>query len=92
MAQYPESYENRYVTFLDILGFQEHVEASLSADGAGSLHKLMWTAGMTEAADSGKPIVVAEPDSPAATEFKKFAERVKVAVGGKKVALPVVSG
>ncbi len=49
-------------------------------------------AGMTEAADSGKPIVVAEPDSPAATEFKKFAERVKVAVGGKKVALPVVSG
>lgn len=49
-------------------------------------------AGMTEAADSGKPIIVAEPDSPAATEFKKFAERVKVAVGGKKVVLPVVSG
>ena len=49
-------------------------------------------AGMTEAADSGKPIVVAEPESPAAMEFKKFAERVKVAVGGRKIALPVIRG
>ncbi len=49
-------------------------------------------AGMTEHADEGKPIVIAEPESPAATVFREIAKVVRSKVAGKGVSLPVITG
>jgi len=48
-------------------------------------------AGMADAADDGKPIVVAEPDSPAGAAFRGIADQVTAQVKGKGVRLPIVS-
>ena len=50
----PESYDRRYVAFLDILGFAEHVRISnVNPARAEVLHRLMWSAGITEEVGGG---------------------------------------
>lgn len=49
-------------------------------------------AGMTALADRGEPVVVSQPDSPAAVALKELAARVKSKAVGRKIELPVVSG
>jgi ATP-binding protein involved in chromosome partitioning len=49
-------------------------------------------AGMTEHADEGKPIVIAEPESPASMVFQEIAKVVRSKVAGKGVSLPVITG
>ena len=49
-------------------------------------------AGMTELADEGKPIMVAEPESAAATAFQPIIEGVRSRIGGKSVRLPIITG
>ncbi len=48
--------------------------------------------GMTELADQGQPIVVAEPSSPAARILGEIAEALHEKVGGKTFALPILRG
>jgi ATP-binding protein involved in chromosome partitioning len=48
-------------------------------------------AGMTELADAGNPIVVGEPDSPAAQAFQAVVAEVREKIGGKSVKLPVIT-
>lgn len=47
--------------------------------------------GLAERADAGEPIVVAEPDSPAARELLGIAERFHRQAGARSLALPVIS-
>ncbi len=47
---------------------------------------------MADLADEGKPIVLAEPDSPAAKALTQVAKEVEAKVGGKKVRLPILTG
>ncbi len=47
-------------------------------------------AGMTDLADEGQPIVIGEPESPAAKAFQEMVREVRKKVGGKSVKLPVV--
>ena len=49
-------------------------------------------AGMTEFADDGKPIVVAEPESPAAVAIWEIVQVVRSKIGGKSVSLPIITG
>ena len=49
-------------------------------------------AGMTEHADQGKPIVIAEPESPAAVVLQDIAKVLRSKVAGKGVSLPVITG
>lgn len=48
-------------------------------------------AGMTASADSGAPVVIAEPESPAATALMSIAGTVREQAGRKKISLPVIS-
>jgi ATP-binding protein involved in chromosome partitioning len=47
---------------------------------------------MADLADQGQPIVLAEPDSPAAKALAGMAKEVEGKVGGKKVRLPILTG
>mgnify|MGYP000290944919 CR=1 FL=1 len=47
-------------------------------------------AGMTALADEGQPIVIGEPESPAAKAFQEMVREVRKKVQGKRVKLPVV--
>lgn len=49
-------------------------------------------AGMTDLADKGEPVVVAEPDSPAAKALAEAARAIVARAGGKSVSLPIVTG
>lgn len=49
-------------------------------------------AGMAELADRGKPIVVAEPESPAAIALNGIVDKMLSAVKAKSVALPIMRG
>ena len=49
-------------------------------------------AGMTDLADDGKPIVVAEPESPAAVAISQIVQVVRSKTGGKSVSLPIITG
>lgn len=56
------------------------------------LGKIPLQARMADLADTGKPIVIAEPDSPAARALADIVGRVIEVVGTKSVALPVLTG
>ncbi len=56
------------------------------------LGKVPLQARMADLADDGKPIVLAEPDSPAAKALAQMAKEVEAKVGGKKVRLPILTG
>ncbi len=45
---------------------------------------------VAEHADAGRPIVVAEPESPAAQRLREVAESLHQKVGGKSFALPII--
>ncbi len=48
--------------------------------------------GLAQLADAGRPIVVAEPRSPAATALRAVAESLHQKVGDRSVALPILKG
>lgn len=47
---------------------------------------------LAELADAGRPIVVAEPSSPAAVSLREVAEVLHQKVGGRSFALPILRG
>ncbi|HXV87178.1 MAG TPA: Mrp/NBP35 family ATP-binding protein [Gemmatimonadales bacterium] len=49
-------------------------------------------AGMADLADAGQPIVLAQPDSPAAAALIQVTGAVESKVGGKKIRLPILTG
>ncbi|MBI3983613.1 MAG: Mrp/NBP35 family ATP-binding protein [Gemmatimonadetes bacterium] len=49
-------------------------------------------AGMADLADIGQPIVIAEPDSPAAKALAEMTRAVESKIGGKKIRLPILTG
>jgi len=48
--------------------------------------------GMAELADRGKPILVADPTSPAATMLRSVAERLVASLATRSVSLPILRG
>jgi ATP-binding protein involved in chromosome partitioning len=56
------------------------------------LGRIPLQARMADLADQGKPVVVAEPDSPAAQALGEFSRRVVDEAGGKSVSLPIITG
>ncbi|MEE8267499.1 MAG: Mrp/NBP35 family ATP-binding protein, partial [Gemmatimonadales bacterium] len=47
---------------------------------------------MADHADKGLPVVLAEPDSPAAMAFKALAETIHAKMAGRRMALPIIEG
>ncbi len=60
--------------------------------GVPLLGKVPLQARMADLADDGKPIVLAEPDSPAAKALAQMTKEIEAKVGGKKVRLPILTG
>ena len=60
--------------------------------GVPLLGQIPLQAGMTDSADSGKPIVIAAPDSPAAKALREATHRVQELAGARSVTLPVLTG
>jgi len=60
--------------------------------GVPLLGKIPLQARMADLADDGQPIVLAEPDSPAAKALAAVTKEVEAKVGGKKVRLPILTG
>jgi ATP-binding protein involved in chromosome partitioning len=48
--------------------------------------------GLAEAADVGRPIIVAAPGSPAATALRDIAAKVQEAVAATPMELPILNG
>lgn len=59
--------------------------------GVPLLGQVPLQAGVPQLADTGRPIVVAEPASPAATVLAELARTVAAKLGGKSVSLPLVA-
>jgi ATP-binding protein involved in chromosome partitioning len=59
--------------------------------GVPLLGEIPLQAGMADTGDSGAPVVIAEPDSPAATALQAFAEATRKRAG-RAVSLPILSG
>jgi ATP-binding protein involved in chromosome partitioning len=47
---------------------------------------------LAELADAGRPILVAEPESPAAAALRQIAEALQEKSAGRGVALPILRG
>lgn len=47
---------------------------------------------LTELADAGRPILIAEPSSPAATALREVAEQLQQKTAGRTVSLPILRG
>jgi ATP-binding protein involved in chromosome partitioning len=47
---------------------------------------------LAELADEGRPAVVAQPDSPAATALRRIADQLQQKTAGRPVALPILRG
>jgi ATP-binding protein involved in chromosome partitioning len=60
--------------------------------GVPLLGEIPLQAGMADLADQGKPIVVADPDSPAALALAELTREIEARTGGRKVRLPVLTG
>ena len=60
--------------------------------GVPLLGKIPLQARMADLADDGQPIVLAEPDSPAAKALAAVTKEVEAKVSGKKVRLPILTG
>lgn len=60
--------------------------------GVPLLGQVPLQARVPELADAGKPIVLAEPDSPAATALIGVAEQVKAKAGSRSISLPILTG
>ncbi len=60
--------------------------------GVALLAQIPLQAGLAEHADSGRPVVLAEPDSPAAQAFRELAQTLHAKASAKGMALPIVEG
>jgi ATP-binding protein involved in chromosome partitioning len=60
--------------------------------GVPLLGQVPLQADMTNQADAGSPIVVAQPESPAAVALTGVAREIVNRTGGKRVALPIMTG
>jgi len=60
--------------------------------GAPLLGEVPLQPGLAQLADAGRPIVVAEPGSPAATALREIAEALHQKTGGRSFALPILKG
>ena len=60
--------------------------------GVPLLGQIPLQAELPDLADQGKPVVVAEPASPAATALREVAGALREATRGRKVSLPIVTG
>jgi ATP-binding protein involved in chromosome partitioning len=60
--------------------------------GVPLLGQIPLQSGVADLADAGKPIIIAEPDSPAARALAEMAGRVVETVGTKSVPLPILTG
>ena len=60
--------------------------------GAPLLGKVPLQARLADEADAGQPVVVAQPDSPAAQALIAIAEGLPSRLGGRSVALPILRG
>lgn len=60
--------------------------------GVAMLAQVPLQPGLADHADNGLPVVLAEPDSPAAMAFKELAQTVHGKVGGRRMALPIIEG
>jgi ATP-binding protein involved in chromosome partitioning len=60
--------------------------------GAPLLGKVPLQAGLADEADSGKPVVIAQPDSPAAEALRAIAEGLPPRMGVRSVSLPILRG
>jgi ATP-binding protein involved in chromosome partitioning len=56
------------------------------------LGKIPLQARLADAADGGQPVVMAQPDSPAAQALVAIAEGLPARLGGRSVALPILRG
>jgi ATP-binding protein involved in chromosome partitioning len=56
------------------------------------LGRIPLQAHMADLADEGKPVVVADPDSPAARALAELAKQVVDHSGGKSISLPLITG
>jgi ATP-binding protein involved in chromosome partitioning len=60
--------------------------------GVPLLGQVPLQAEMPDLADQGQPVVVAQPDSPAAVALRDVAARLREATRGRKMSLPIVTG
>lgn len=60
--------------------------------GVPLLGRIPLQAGMADQADTGKPVVVAAPESPAALALGEIVKQLMERSGGRTIPLPVVSG
>ncbi|NIM49296.1 MAG: P-loop NTPase [Gemmatimonadales bacterium] len=60
--------------------------------GVPLLGQVPLQAGMTEEQDTGKPVVVGRPKSPAAQALAAIAQEVAHKAGGRSIALPIITG
>jgi ATP-binding protein involved in chromosome partitioning len=60
--------------------------------GVPLLGQIPLQARMADLADDGQPIVIAQPDSPAARALADIAREIENRLGGKKVRLPILTG
>ncbi len=60
--------------------------------GAPLLGEVPLQPGLAQLADSGRPIVVAEPESAAGVALREIAESLHQKVGGRSFALPILKG
>ncbi|MBI4503444.1 MAG: Mrp/NBP35 family ATP-binding protein [Gemmatimonadetes bacterium] len=60
--------------------------------GVPLLGQIPLQSGVADLADSGKPVIVAEPDSPAARALADMTAKVAEVVGTRSVALPILTG
>lgn len=58
--------------------------------GVPLLGRIPLQAGMADLADTGEPIVVAQPDSPAGEAFTEITSAVRAKLGGRSMKLPIV--
>ena len=59
--------------------------------GVPLLGQIPLQARMADLADAGQPIVIAQPDSPAARALASIAQEIEGRLGGKKVRLPILT-
>jgi ATP-binding protein involved in chromosome partitioning len=60
--------------------------------GAPLLGKIPLQGHLADEADAGRPVVVAQPDSPAARALSAIAEGLPARLGGRSVTLPILRG
>ncbi len=60
--------------------------------GIPLLGQIPLQAEMAGMADAGKPVVIAQPDSPAAQALTEIAQVVQKRAGGRSISLPIITG